>query len=160
MNSQQAAENISRRVLVTDPEAVFDMQQRQAEAMANMVGTESSRIDALFRDMGSVRGTVEVVHGKVDAVAAGVSKLTDAMAVLVTHEVKMEHNAAEVRELRATQAEQNRALRATQEDQERRLQAVERKVPGYDELRVWVIRAGLGVLGLVGAALVALVLVK
>lgn len=146
---QQAAERVSRRVLITDPNALFEMQQRQAEALATMMTSDSTRIDALFKDMGSVRGTVELVHGKVDSVAAGVSKLTDAMEVLVKHEVKMEHNAAEVRELRMAQS-----------DQEKRLQAIERKVPGWDELRVWVTRAGLGVIAVVGLALLALVVVK
>lgn len=146
---QQAAESVSRRVLITDPNALFEMQQRQAEALATMMTSDSTRIDALFKDMGSVRGTVELVHGKVDSVAAGVSKLTDAMEVLVKHEVKMEHNAAEVRELRMAQS-----------DQEKRLQAIERKVPGWDELRVWVIRAGLGVIAVVGLALLALVVAK
>lgn len=147
LNTDQT--RVTRKVLVTDPDAAFSLQARQTEALANMMASDSTRIDTLFKDMGSVRGTVEVVHGKVDAVAAGVSKLTDAMAVLVQHEVKMEHNAAEVRELRGAQV-----------DQEKRLQAIERKVPGWDELRVWAIRAGLGVLGVVGMALVLLVVNK
>ena len=146
MDTAKQSAQVNRRVLVTDPDAAFSMQQRQAEALANMMGSESSRIDMLFKDVGAMRGTVEVVDSKVDAVAAGVNKLTDAMAILVKHEVTMEHNAAEVRELRVAQA-----------DQEKRLQAVERKVPGYDELRAWVIRAGLGVLGVVGLTVLLLV---
>lgn len=142
----QPSARANRKVLVTDPEAVFSMQQRQAEALANMVGTESGRIDSLVQDMGAVRGTVEVVHTKVNDVASGVSRLTDAMAVLVKHEVTMEHNAAEVR-----------AMRETLGSQDHRIQAIERKVPGWDELRVWVIRAGLCVLGVVGMAILLLV---
>lgn len=140
---------VTRKVLVTDPDAAFSMQQRQAEALANMMGSESGRIDMLFKDVGAMRGTVEVVDSKVDAVAAGVNKLTDAMAILVKHEVTMEHNAAEVR-----------AMRERQGKHDERLQAIERKVPGWDEIRVWVIRAGLGVLGVVGMAVLLLVMNK
>lgn len=147
MDTAKQSAQVNRRVLVTDPDAAFSMQQRQTEALANMMASDSTRIDTLFKDVGAMRGTVEVVDSKVDAVAAGVNKLTDAMAVLVKHEVAMEHNAAEVRELRVAQA-----------DQEKRLQAVERKVPGYDELRAWVIRAGLGVLGVVGLTVLLLVM--
>lgn len=149
MDSTQPSARVTRKVLVTDPDAAFSMQQRQAEALANMMGSESSRIDMLFKDVGAMRGTVEVVDSKVDAVAAGVNKLTDAMAILVKHEVTMEHNAAEVR-----------AMRERQGKQDERLQAIERKVPGWDELRVWVIRAGLGVLGVVGMAIILLVMNK
>lgn len=142
---QQSA-RVNRKVLITDPEAAFSMQQRQTEALANMMSADSSRIDTLFQDVGAMRGTVEVVDSKVDAVAAGVNKLTDAMAILVKHEVTMEHNAAEVR-----------AMREAQEKLTDRVQKIELKVPGWDELRVWVIRAGLCVLGVVGMAVVALV---
>lgn len=138
---------VTRKVLVTDPEAAFSMQARQTEALANMMSADSSRIDTLFQDVGAMRGTVEVVDSKVDAVAAGVNKLTDAMAILVKHEVTMEHNAAEVR-----------AMREAQEKLTDRVQKIELKVPGWDELRVWVIRAGLGVLGVVGMAGLLLVM--
>lgn len=147
MDPTQPSARVSRKVLITDPEAAFSMQQRQAEALATMMSADSSRIDTLFQDVGAMRGTVEVVHGQVKSVAAGVDKLTDAMAVLVKHEVAMEHNAAEVR-----------AMREMQGKQDERLQAIERKVPGWDELRVWVIRAGLGVLGVVGMAVLLLVM--
>ncbi len=146
MDTAKQSAQVNRCVLVTDPDAAFSMQQRQTEALANMMSADSSRIDTLFQDVGAMRGTVEVVDSKVDAVAAGVNKLTDAMAVLVKHEVTMEHNAAEVR-----------AMREAQEKLTDRVQKIELKVPGWDELRVWVIRAGLCVLGVVGMAVVALV---
>ncbi len=146
MDTAKQSAQVNRHVLITDPEAAFSMQQRQTEALATMMSADSSRIDTLFQDVGAMRGTVEVLDSKVDAVAAGVTKLTDAMAVLVKHEVTMEHNAAEVR-----------AMREAQEKLTDRVQKIELKVPGWDELRVWVIRAGLGVLGVVGMAVVALV---
>ena len=146
MDTAKQSAQVNRRVLITDPEAAFSMQARQTEALANMMSADSSRIDTLFQDVGAMRGTVEVVDSKVDAVAAGVNKLTDAMAILVKHEVTMEHNAAEVR-----------AMREAQEKLTDRVQKIELKVPGWVELRVWVIRAGLLVLGVVGMAVVALV---
>lgn len=147
MAPTQPSARVNRKVLVTDPDAAFSLQARQTEALASMMASDSSRIDTLFKDVGAMRGTVEVVDSKVDAVAAGVNKLTDAMAILVKHEVTMEHNATEVR-----------AMREAQTKHDERLQAIERKVPGWDELRVWVIRAGLGVLGVVGMAVLLLVM--
>ena len=143
---QQSA-RVNRKVLITDPEAAFSMQQRQAEALANMMSADSSRIDTLFQDVGAMRGTVEVVHSKVTDVAAGVDKLSDALAVMVRHELTMEHTAAEVR---------NMTERQSKFDE--RLHGLERKAPGWDEARAWLIRAGLMVLGMVGLAVVALVL--
>ena len=49
-------------------------------------------------------------------------------------------------------------MRADVESQDQRLQAIERKVGGWDEARLWLIRAGLLVLSTVGLAIVALVL--
>lgn len=138
---------VNRKVLITDPEAAFSMQQRQAEALADMMGAESSRIDSLVKDMGAVRGTVEVVHSQVNDVKAGVDKLSDALEVMVRHELTMEHTAAAVRGM----AEQQGKLSD-------RLHTLEVKAPGWDELRVWVIRAGLGVLGVVGMAMLLLVM--
>ena len=143
---QQSA-RVNRRVLVTDPEAAFSMQQRQAEALAEMMSADSSRIDTLFKDVGAMRGTVEVVHSQVNDVKAGVDKLSDALAVMVRHELTMEHTAAAVRSM----AEQQGKLSD-------RLHTLEVKAPGWDELRVWVIRAGLGVLGVVGMAMLLLVM--
>lgn len=142
---QQSA-RVNRKVLITDPEAVFSMQQRQAEALATMMSADSSRIDALFQDVGAMRGTVEVVHSKVNDVAAGVDKLSDALAVMVRHELTMGHTAAEVRVMTERQGKFDE-----------RLHSLERKAPGWDEARTWLIRAGLLVLGTVGMAVVALV---
>ena len=147
MDPTPQSASVTRKVLVTDPDAAFSLQARQTEALADMMASDSSRIDTLFKDIGTMRGTMEVVDGKVDSVANGVNKLTDALAVMVRHEVTMEHNAAETR-----------AMHAAQEKIDERLQSIERKVPGWDELRVWVIRAGLGVLGTVGLALLLLVM--
>jgi preprotein translocase subunit Sss1 len=143
----QPSARVNRRVLVTDPEAAFSMQQRQAEVLAEMMSADSSRIDTLFKDVGAMRGTVEVVHSQVNDVKAGVDKLSDALAVMVRHELTMEHTAAAVRSM----ADQQGKLAD-------RLHSLEVKAPGWDELRVWVIRAGLGVLGVVGMAVLLLVM--
>jgi hypothetical protein len=143
--AKQSAQ-VKRRVLVTDPDAAFSMQARQTEALANMMSADSSRIDTLFQDVGAMRGTVEVVHSKVNDVAAGVDKLSDALAVMVRHELTMEHTAAEVRVMTERQGKFDE-----------RLHSLERKAPGWDEARTWLIRAGLLVLGAVGMAVVALV---
>ena len=146
-NQEPQNARVTRKVLITDPDAAFSLQQRQAEALADMMSADSSRIDTLFKDVGAMRGTVEVVHSKVNDVAAGVDKLSDALAVMVRHELTMEHTAAEVRTMTDRQGKFDE-----------RLHSLERKAPGWDEARTWVLRAGLGVLGVVGLAVVALVL--
>lgn len=149
MDATQPAAKVTRKVLITDPEAVFSMQQQQVEALGGMMAGDSARIDTLFENVGAMKGTVEVVHSKVNAVAAGVDKLTDAMAVLVKHEVLMEANAAEVRSMRETQSKHAD-----------RLHVLETKAPGWDEARAWMLRAMMGVIGAVGLAGLALILAK
>ena len=140
---------VTRKVLVTDPEAAFSLQARQTEALANMMASDSTRIDTLFKDVGDMKGDVRAVRAKVSDVADGVDKLRDALALLVKHDVAMEHSAVAMK-----------AVAGDIKDHDERLQAIERKVPGYDELRGWVIRAGLGVLGVVGMAIILLVMNK
>lgn len=115
---------------------------RQAQALANMMGADSRRIDELVGDVGEIKGTVAGVKD-------GVDELRNALAVLVRHDVQMEHN---------RQAAD--ALRAKVEIIDGRLHAVESALPPLVEMRAWAVRAMLGVLGVIGLALLGLVLVK
>lgn len=146
MDTAKQSAQVNRRVLVTDADAAFSMQARQTEALANMMASDSTRIDTLFKDVGDMKGDVRAVHAKVTDVADGVDKLRDALALLVKHDVAMEHSAAAMK-----------VVAGELKDHDSRLQKIENKVPGYDELRAWVIRAGLGVLGVVGLTVLLLV---
>ena len=143
------ATRVTRKTVITDPEAAFSLAERQTKALADMMSADSSRIDTLFKDVGDMKGDVKAVHSKVSDVADGVDKLRDALALLVKHDVAMEHSAVAMH-----------AVAMDLKDHAIRIQAIERKVPGWDEMRVWVIRAGLGVLGLVGLAVLGLVMLK
>lgn len=149
MDSTQSSARVNRKVLVTDPEALFSMQQQETNALANMLAADSSRIDTLVQSLGEVQGTVGMVHGKVNDVARGVDKLSDALAVLVRHEVTMENSATAVRTMVERQGKFDE-----------RLHQMETKAPGWDEARMWLIRAGLLVLGTVGMAILLLVMNK
>jgi predicted RNase H-like nuclease (RuvC/YqgF family) len=98
------------------------------------------RIDLLAQDV----RTVQVEVGKV---GKGVDELRSAMAVLVKHEVLMNQQQLE-----------NATLRKDLSDQDKRLALVEREMPQLLETRGWVTRAGLFVLGIVGLAVVGLVI--
>ena len=111
------------------------------------MGADSKRVDDLVQSVGTIQGDVREMRTGLSGVIKGVDQLTSAMAVLVKHEVQMGHNSTEVA-----------MMRADVENQDQRLQAIERKVGGWDEARLWLIRAGLLVLSTVGLAIVALVL--
>lgn len=115
--------------------------------LADMMGADSRRVDDLVLDVGSIKGDVREVRSGLAGVIKGVDQLTSAMAVLVRHEVQMGHNSSQVS-----------SMRADLDSQDLRIQAIERKVGGWDEARLWLIRAGLLVLSTVGLAIVALVL--
>lgn len=114
-------------------------QRSELDALSLVITDDSRRIDKLVGDVSDVKG-------KVDRVDKNVDELRTAMAVLVKHEVVMEQNAREVSQLRAEQG-----------DLSRRLYAVEAELPQLKETRGWVIKAVLAVAGVVGLAIVALV---
>lgn len=115
--------------------------------LAGMMGADSKRVDDLVQDVGAIKGDVRSVRSDLAGLVKGVDQLTSAMAVLVTHEVRMGHTSAELTSLKTDAA-----------NHDQRLQAIERKVGGWDEARLWLIRAGVLVLGTVGVAIVGLVL--
>ena len=123
------------------------IERGEADVLAGMMGADSRRVDDLVQDVGSIKGDVREVRSGLAGLVKGVDQLTSAMAVLVTHEVKMQHASAEQTLMRADVA-----------NHDLRLQSIERKVGGWDEARLWLIRAGLLVLSTVGLAIVALVL--
>ena len=123
------------------------IERSEADVLASMMGADSKRVDDLVQDVGSIKGDVRSVRSDLAGIVKGVDALTSAMAILVRHDVQMGHNSAEVATMRSD---------LTGHDQ--RLQCIERKVGGWDEARLWLIRAGLLVLATVGLAIVGLVL--
>lgn len=136
-----------RTTRVIDAERALSELAREHQALAGMTGADSARIDALVGDVGQIRGNVQVVHAKVDSVATGVNELRDALAVLVRHDVQMQHHSAAAQ-----------ALRTDMDGIDKRVQTVEKQIGPVVELRAWVIGAGLAALGVVGLAGLALVM--
>ncbi len=110
---------------------------------------EEDRVNRLASEVGELRGVVRGVDGKVDDLRVGMAKLTEAMTQVVRLEVKHDQVAASTS-----------ALRDRQDLLDRRIDAVERDMPQLIEARQWIVRAMVAVIGAVGMATIALVIVK
>ncbi len=107
------------------------------------------QVQRLSAELGELRGVVRGVDGKVDDLRAGMAKLTEAMTQVVRLEVKHDQVATSTA-----------ALRDRQDLLDRRIDAVERDMPQLLEARQWIVRAMIAVVGFVGMAAIALVIVK
>lgn len=145
----QEPTKFSRRVQITDHDTAFSLAQQETDALASMMGADSQRIDSLVKDVGHIKGEMSHAREAQQTIVKGVDELKNAMAVLVRHEVVMEQHGTAVS-----------AVRADQRAQDERLQSLERKAPGWDETRAWVVRAGMLVVAAVALALLALVIRK
>ncbi len=126
-----------------------DLSEREADALASMMGADSRRIDDLVTDVGEIRGDVRAVRHQVGEVAQGVAEMTKSLAVLIKHEVLMEqHGAAVAAQTRLT------------ESIDQRLHVVEREMPGLIESRADARRVQWLVIAAVVAAVLGVVLVK
>jgi seryl-tRNA synthetase len=137
---------VNRHTAITDPDAAMAHAARATDALAAMMGAEGQRIDGLYKDVGEIKGDVRSVKSEVSSVSTGINELRKAMAALVTLDVQMAH-----------QAESGVSLRRELDLHDQRLQTIERKAPGWDEMRTFIMRAAIAVLSVVGMALLALV---
>jgi seryl-tRNA synthetase len=137
---------VNRHTAITDPDAAMAHAARATDALAAMMGAEGQRIDGLYKDVGEIKGDVRSVKNEVSSVSTGINELRKAMAALVTLDVQMAH-----------QAESGVSLRRELDLHDQRLQTIERKAPGWDEMRTFIMRAAIAVLSVVGMALLALV---
>ena len=119
----------------------------ETDVLAGMMGADSRRIDGLVDSIGEVKGDVRALRSDVGHVADGIGELRGAMAVLGRHAVLMETNAADMKKLREDQA-----------DLDSRVQEIEVQMPGLMETRSAVMRGLWAVVGLVGVAVVGLVI--
>lgn len=112
-----------------------------------MMGADSRRVDVLVSDVAEVKGDVRALRGGMEHVTDGIGELRGAMAILSRHSVLMETNVAEMA-----------AMRASHGTLETRVRAIELDVPGLREARSWIVRGALVVVGLVGLAVIGLVI--
>lgn len=101
----------------------------------------------LAEEVGELRGTVKEVDRKVDDLRTGMGKLADAMTSVVRLEVQHQQVSLNLQ-----------AMHTQQTAIEKRMDTVERLMPGLIETRAWVIRWVIGVVGLVGVAVVTIAL--
>lgn len=120
---------------------------REHDALANMQGAEARRVDVLVNDVGTIKGTVENLRGDVGRVGAGVEQLQQSMTALNRHSLLLEGQ-------QATNAETRQELRAI----DARVRTIELDMPSLKEARSDYRRVVLAVLGMVGLALLALVI--
>lgn len=126
-----------------------EVARRQAEALGHMMAGDARRIDSLVGDVGTIKGEVSAVRSDVARVGAGVDELRGAMTIMSRHQVVMEGLAAD-----------NHGTREAVAKLDIRLDAIEVDMPGLRELRTWAVRGILAVAGLVGLAVVGLVVIK
>lgn len=111
--------------------------------------TPEEQVSRLRSELGELRGVVRVVDGKVDDLRVGLTKLTEAMTQVIRLEVK--HDQVE---------SSTTAIRDRQDLLDRRIDSIERDMPGLIEARLWIVRAMVAVVGFVGMATLALVVVQ
>ena len=126
-----------------------EVARRQAEALGNMMAGDSRRIDSLVGDVGTIKGEVSAVRSDVARVGAGVDELRGAMTIMSRHQVMMEGLVSD-----------NRGIRESVAKLDARVDLIEGDMPGLRELRTWAVRGILAVAGLVGLAVVGLVVVR
>lgn len=122
------------------------MPDREVDALANMMGADSRRIDNLVETVGEVKGKVEHIRSDVTRAVDGIDELRGALTILSRHQVTMEGLVSD-----------NRATREVMTGIDKRVQVIEQQMPGLVESRAWMVRAMLGVLAIVGVAVVGLV---
>lgn len=126
-----------------------ELARKQTEALANMMGADSRRIDSLVGDVGVIRGEVTGLRSDVSRVGTGVDELRGAMTILSRHQVTMEGLVSD-----------NRITRDSVQSIDARVRTLETEMPPLKEARTWAVRGMLMVLGLVGVSVLGLVLVK
>lgn len=123
--------------------------EREADALANMMGADSRRIDDLVGDVGEIKGDMRTIKADSARTATGVEQLQQSMVVLSRHAVLMETQSAEIA-----------SIRAKHEKLDTRVQVIEKDMPPLKEARGWMTRGILMVLCGVGLALLTLVIRK
>lgn len=123
--------------------------EREADALANMMGADSRRIDDLVGDVGEIKGDMRTIKADSARTATGVEQLQQSMVVLSRHAVLMETQSAEIA-----------SIRAKHEKLDTRVQVIEKDMPPLKEARAWMTRGILMVLCGVGLALLTMVIRK
>ena len=160
--SQIPEQHTPEHTRTTNFDLAADALAREHEALANMQGSESRRVDGLVSDVGIIKGRVENLQGDMSRVVSGVEQLAKSMVDMNRHTIMLENHALETARLRTGfENHETRLQEVEQAMPERlgtRLHDVETAIPPLVETRLWAVRGILGAVGVVGLALLALVL--
>ena len=119
------------------------LSEREAEALASMMGADSRRIDDLVGDVGEIKGDMRILKADTGRAVSGIEQLQLSMAAVGRLAVLMESQNAKID-----------ALSAKHEKLDTRLLTVERDMPGIKETRedvrkaLWIVIAAVIVAGL------------
>lgn len=125
--------------------------RNETDVLAAMMGADTRRIDDLVETVGGVKGQVTHLREDVGRVAKGVDALQDAMIGVARYTVLHEATRADLDKIRTEQVELRREVND-------RLSKIEPHMPGLIEWRRYTVGAGVGVVGVVGLAVLALVI--
>lgn len=128
-----------------------------------MATTKAFEQQALAERLAAVEQRHAHVEGVVNNMDQKLDKLIDAMSSLVRIEERQQATGDRLAMGAQTFQDHESRLRRVEQDipnnLDKRLSAIEMNMPGLKELRKWVIMGVLGGLGMMGAALIKLVLI-
>ncbi len=129
------------------PPVPRNLAEREADALASMLGADSRRIDDIVDNVGEIKGDVRTLKADASRTANGVEQLQQSMAILNRHAVVMETQSAEIN-----------TMRTKFDLLDGRVRDIEREMPALKDSRADIKKAVWIVLGLVIAAGMALIL--
>lgn len=131
----------------------MNAEQREVDALANMMAGDSKRIDILVGDVGAIKGSVTHLQGCMGELKDGVNDLRGALTILTRHSVALERQSEDHGKVQAQMALMDGRLRSVET-------TLASDLPPLREARAWAVRAVLAVLGVVGLSVVGLVVIK
>lgn len=124
-----------------------DLSEREADALASMMGADARRIDGLVGDVGEIKGDMRTLKADTARTVSGIEQLQLSMAAVGRHTVMVENQNAKLD-----------ALHAKHDALDSRVRTVELDMPQLKEARNLGVRGVLLVLSIVGLAVLALVI--
>jgi len=131
------------------PPPARNLEQREADALASMMGADSRRIDDIVDNVGEIRGDVRALKADASRTANGVEQLQQSMAILNRHAVVMETQSAEIS-----------VMRNKFDTLDVRVRDIERDMPALKDSRADIKKGVWIVIAIVIAAVVGLILKK
>ncbi len=93
---------------------VRDLNSREADALANMMGADSRRIDDLVGDVGEIKGAVTNLRAGVGELKDGVNELRGGMIALTRLSINLERQAEDHGKTQAQMSMMDTRLRAAE----------------------------------------------